>query len=597
MAIAFAASSQPAQKSVGTRPAFAAPTAAEIDAVIALMLFCDLQGKDSKEQVLISRVLNHFESASKRNPGGKLPGGPFRAHGATFDEVSTAAWSDIIVWGWSAKGRPDRLEQTLRSRGHTVGTLAPDSLKMPGLDRARGFKQLTIDRQLVVAILPGRLMQGIGGKDRLEPGGATLLCIAGKPSNADVERVYGTPSLTDLQSVLRGGEKRDKAWYDNIIDKGQPVLQEAVAGYTGLEAGQVQRLLALRNENVAATLLHNEGVQLSVAQIDALIALRQPRVLYILSTSKAFRNLTPEQQAALRSIDATRQDAVLRSGGPQAVALLRSLIQSGKEDSLHYFVWTDPMSPEMVDSILQLGTPALRSHLAMNSQFMYSPAQIERMLTDPVRDVVVGVLRRNEIDITREQYDRGIDTAPPDVAFWYRSKDRFVPTPAQIEAGLTAAEASTRRGWAMDLRYTPTPAQTRRAMQDDAIVTSFLGRRDVIISDAEFEACTTATDVGVRFACVSRPDYPLTQARFEAIASDWNSNVLRFFLERKGVERPDLDPFIRQALVSAKVDVLLSMAANSALPLEPAHFELASRSPHEKVRQAFCRRQSKPCPP
>jgi hypothetical protein len=308
-----------------------------------------------------------------------------------------------------------------------------------------------------------------------------------------------------------------------------------------------------------------------------------------------FNELNEDLREKLRQMPATSKQASLRSGGSIALEMLKSMLLKGEDGELYSFVWTDSLSNEMVDTLLSFGQASMRSHLSMNSKFMYTPAHIERMLLDTNSDVVVGVLRRKEIKITREQFDRGINSAEPNIAFWYGQRNEFEPSTDQYESALTSPDAPTRRGAAFDLRFTPTAEQTKRALKDPAIRNIFIGRKDVTLTDADFDACTISQDVGERFACVRRSDYPLTQQRFNIVFSDWNQNVPRFFLQRTGVPQPDLSPYIRNALETGSEKLQLTIAQMNELNLDDGLLKLGSQSKNTAVRAAFCRRQINLC--
>lgn len=579
----------------GSVPAEPPPTAPEIEAAITSLLMCSFEQADGKDYAIYSRVINHLREKKKAssNDDGGLGGAPFHALNVNFAEVFFTGWdSSAIGWGWSADGVVERLENTLKQRGVVLRPQAAPGL-VSSLENVRGFVQITPTRKRSLYIFPGQFLFGSTGAPSVNPGGASVLCTLETPTNAEVERELGVPSLAEVRRILGSGQP-EKSWLDKIINNGDPGLLAAIADYRLLDADQVTKLLSSANPEVVSRLIANSQIQLSSAQVDRLIAAGMPAVLRSLVTNK-FRSLTPEQQAVLRESPITRRDATLRSGGPAALSLLREMLEKDDESGLNRFVWTDALSVEMVDTVLKFGSPSMRKHLAMNSKFMYTPEQIETMLTDAEEGVAMGVLRRRDLIITRAQFDRGINSTSPQLVFWYHGRNEFSPTAMQVEEGLTASHVPTRRGWAFDTRYAPTPEQTRRALKDREIAAAFLGRKDITLTAGEFDACTTSTDTNVRFACVKRADYPLTQSRFEAMATDRNSNVLRFFLQRKETTPPDLDVYIKSALANAPPDVLVAMAGNSALPLLPAHIAIGIQSPNEKVRNAYCRRPGAMC--
>jgi hypothetical protein len=341
-------------------------------------------------------------------------------------------------------------------------------------------------------------------------------------------------------------------------------------------------------------LLENKNAALSVQQIDQIIRAGEKGELLVLISTR-YDTLNAQQREQLATQPVAAPYMTVRAGDREAVRLLTKLIKDGDDGQFSEMLSFFPaLNNEMVYLILRSGTPKMRSNLTMSSAFNYNAEQKELILQDPDRSVQIGLLRRKDVQFTDAQMVRGINHRDRNLAFWYRQVQGYAATVEQIETGLTASDAPTRAGWALDKRISITRSQAQRGLADPLayIVVAFLQRADVALTEANLDACTAHPDVSVRFACVQRADYSLTQKRFEQIATDRNSNVLRFFLERKNVPPVDVSPFVDDALRTASEDVLLAMAANEALPLTTEQIMLAlAASASPRVKQAFARRK------
>lgn len=85
-------------------------------------------------------------------------------------------------------------------------------------------------------------------------------------------------------------------------------------------------------------------------------------------------------------------------------------------------------------------------------------------------------------------------------------------------------------------------------LDDPQVQVTFLQRTDITLSEAQLDRCTSDTDFSARMACTSRPDYRLTQDRFERIIQDTNANVPARMFERARRDGIELKPMIDAAL-------------------------------------------------
>jgi hypothetical protein len=596
-AFAWAPVGVAAQPGTGTsKQKIARPSADQIERAIIHVLLCgwaDQSQRNALSHDENEKVLEFIQS--QRDPhapdNGRLHG-RFNALGVTFDEVDiVAGQGGAFAVGWSSTGSMQMLSKALEQRGLRLQR-RPVSVGRIRTVNALKSISITPGQQIAVQLVPGR---GSLRPNSWEPEGVTLTCSATAPSAEYTESAIGVPTTLSIQDTVQRGVRKSKEWVDNIIAKGFEEPMEAVSAYKWLEAEQVAALLGAKRPGVDRALAHNKNAALSPEQIQQLLDRNDSEVLQALVETR-LDALLPQQREALKRNPHTQEAVLLRSTPAEALAAFERVVKSGDLNRLNSVMFAMPnLSNEMVDRIIDLGTPAMRHHLAMQSQHAYTPQQVAKLLGDPNKDVRIGVLRRSEVPITAAQMAEGINHADADLAFWYHQRKEYLPTPAQVEQGLTSPDAPTRRGWVFDKRITLTEAQVRRALQDPALLVPALGRQEVKLTEADFDRCTRHEDVGVRFACVSRLDYPLNQARFEAIVTDWNGNVLRNLLERKLPMPVDYEPYVARALDNANDKVLIAIGRADALQVSDELIRKAASTKSAAVRQAFCGRNPPLC--
>jgi hypothetical protein len=563
------------------------PTQLQIDQFFGALLICETSGasitvKSEAERAALGQYVEQKLLASANADGVSLVN--FSAFGVHFTEVNVA----VAFSAWSPTGNRDDLAKALRARGFT---LVDESIEInrghpqPALTSAK----ITTDEKQQLLLLEGKLNSGENSPRK----GVSLTCVPTSPTDAEVQAATGLPSTRSILRKLSINEKLSKDIVDQLIERGGPQAVQALTRYQWLDADQVEALLASKLPTVRVGLLRNRNAALSVQQIDQIIRAGEKRELLVLISTR-YDTLNAQQREQLARQPVAAPYMTVRAGDGAAVKLLTKLIKDGDDGQFPEMLSFFPaLNDEVVYLILRSGTPKMRRNLTMSSAFNYNAEQKELILQDPDRDVQIGLLRRKDVQLTDAQVARGINHRDVNLAFWYRQVKGYVPTAEQIEIGLMASDASTRAGWAFDERISITQLQAQRGLADPSttVVIAILRRADIALTEANLDACTAHSDVSVRFACVRRADYTLTQKRFEQIATDTNSNVLRFFLERKNVPPIDVNPFLDEALRTASEDVLLAMAANQALLLTAEQINLvlaASVSP--RVKQAFARR-------
>ncbi len=368
-----------------------------------------------------------------------------------------------------------------------------------------------------------------------------------------------------------------------------------IGSYPWLDSAQVERLIALKLPQVNVRLIFNKAVKLDSKQLDDFLTGRHWQVLTSLVAHR-WDSLTAEQQSVLLKDPNSAQRAALRAGGQLALDALATIVAKDDLSGLQGYLYSNPNpSAQAVDLVLEKGGAQLRSFMSMNSKVMYTPGQIDRMLRDPEHDVKIGVLRRKELAITREQFTQGVNHPNNDIAFWYRMREEYVPTADEIEKGLSNPDAPTRRGWLFDKRYKITAAQVDRAIKQNEVRGALLSRDDWTMTEAQMDACLKDPEVSHRFACVQRTDFLINQLRFEAIVMDWNQNVLNFFLNKSAERKQQVLPYIAAALQSQNRELILKIVRARDFEFTDAQVQAGMASKDREVRTEFCRRQPQPC--
>ena len=574
------------------------PAPLQINQFFGQLLLCDMSGasisaKSQSERDAVLTYINDNLLSSSKNEGPTRV--DFSAFGVNFTSIFVGGGGDGAgastgSFAYSDTGTVDTLVKALRAHGLLLGAENMD-VGARQLQQVLTATKITTDDKHQWIVAKGEIYSV---KDT-NLKGVTLTCLTSSPTDAEVQAATGLPSARSISRRVLAGENIPKDVIDQVIQRGGPNAVQYLAGYQSLDTDQIAALIAYKRSAITRRLLNNKRASLSAHQVNQLIdADELPELLALIATRYEALNAAQREQLARRSSVAPYM--TVRAGDAAAVELLTRLIKDGDGGRFSQLLAYFPaLNDAVVNLILNSGTPTMRTALTMNSAFNYNAEQKEAILLDADRAVQIGLLRRKDVKLTTEQVARGINHPDKDLAFWYRQVKGYAPTAEQIEIGLTSSDAPTRAGWALNERIALMPSQAQRGLADTSayIVAIFLQRGDISLTEANRDACTSHPDVSVRFACVKRADYTLTQKRFEQIATDANSNVLRMFLERKNSPAVDLNPFFDEALRSASESALLAIAANSALPLTPEQIKrvpAALTSP--QVEQAFARRMS-----
>lgn len=596
-------------------------TPALIDAAVQSELICNREENRLLGEPLLQQWLqDHVAAQEARRPASTPRADTDASRGSNasplavdwtvlgqgFTEyVALAGFGTDVRWAYSPGSTPEAMAARLVALGYTV---RPQVLPMPKEPGKAGGRGAPDDEWQVPALVATRqtpdsasritlaagyypLLHGVARPEAL---GLTLVCTPQEPNAQELEAATGIWPTRRMAQAVSAKSTLPPDLVEKVLASDYPGPLQTLARYHGLNPAQIDRLLARDQRQIDLNLVANATVALSERQVDALLARNNPTVLRALIIHR-LQQLSTAHQDSLRQAPHLAELLTIRQGGEAARALLEQQLRSKTDAEMLGIFRLYELTPELVDTVLAFGSDALRGLMAMQSQFAYTPAQIERMLTDKSRQVQVGVLRRRDLPLTRAQYDRGLQHPDKDVVFWYGQRKNFVPTAAQIEAALTSPEPSTRRGMVFREDVSLTPDQVKRALQDPALRTAVIGRADVKLSEAELDGCTVDPDVSTRFACVRRPDFTLNPLRWRSIARDANGNVLRLLLQRKTAAPEDWPRWLAKSLREDPPEVQRKLLRERLLPFTPELLRLAAQSTHPSVRRSACEREPAAC--
>ncbi|OIQ87452.1 hypothetical protein GALL_307030 [mine drainage metagenome] len=405
--------------------------------------------------------------------------------------------------------------------------------------------------------------------------------------------------IFEISDAVSKKKRLPDAVVTEAISDSSLYIRGSIASYPFLQQAQVKELIKTKKIFVLDALLRNPAVNLDPDDIDTLIDLNFLEINRLIVSGREL-GLTRKQIDQLASSDdlltkfLVARRYQIGSDKEIMIALIKGKNDSDIKTAILKF---NPIPTEIVDLLLIQDNSAVRRQLTMNGKFTPTPQQLETILNDTDPGVRIGILRRRDVVLSAEQINRGINHQNQDLAFWYRMRNDFLPTPEQIEEGLSSPTVMTRRSYAHMEKITPTSAQIERGLtdSDSNVRWAFLLRKNITLDDRQLDRCTVDPVFQVRDVCVRRPDYQLTQARFEAILFDKNPNILSAFTDRGSPASVRLDQFIWVTLKESPPNIQVALATSKWLPLSDEQIQFGLNSKNEEVRAAFCRRQKNTC--
>jgi len=431
--------------------------------------------------------------------------------------------------------------------------------------------------------------------------GFSLMCSSRSPSDAEQAQL-GTPSVDAIVRVNESGNMQASGWVETILLHGSPAALAALAGHKYLAAEQVQTLLDKSQSAIWQALVSNRAITLNAQQVRVLSNSQDNEGMHTL-VDRYYTLIDDKTSAKLSRNPGLRSQLLMLRGGPAALAELERIVATKNEGLIRSAMYQakihehDDARIGMVDLIISSAPIAIRRELSMGSRAIYTPAQIRTLLTDTDKEVRIGVLRRRELRLPAELITQGLSHPDRDLVFWYQQRAEALGSPDQLEAGLTNAHPPTRAGWIYDKRYTLSLVQMARALADPAetVVNAALSRHDIPITDAQLDACVLHPSPSIRFACVSRADFLLTESRWFSMATDWNSNTWRMHLNKHPNSAASYDAFFENAIKTASQKQLKAVAENKAIDLSSLQLTAGRNHTDAQVREAFCARDRAAC--
>jgi hypothetical protein len=559
----------------------------QVNKAWARFLICDFSQPDDVEaaswEQTTNYINNQIKSFNNQEQGAKSTHFQIDAYGTQFQQIAMVFG---VVAVWTPENKTKVLENNLAKLGlqFTDGEFIDFESNKPISGRLA--KRINPPAKTNIYIFD-KPLSSLGFKNLSY--GTSIVCVTEPASEQEILEMTGFPSAKTL-SIRLYKEALEDTLINQIIQKGGKDLKQVIAEHSALNQAQIEALYGSGDVEIVNALLSNPKITLSTEQIDKIVkGPAQYDRFKLISTH--FLQLNPSQIALLKqSSNAQMNDAIaMKQGGHDALNVLNRYFSSNKnDDEISWLLSYGTFDDAIVDLILNKGSTGVRERLTMDSNYPYNQSQVERILQDRSPSVQIGLLRRKDVHLTEVQIDRGLKLDDSSLTFWYQQR-MTIPTPEQIDSGLTNQDIPTRRSWAFEKKFRVTHQQAMRGLEDpDSIVRgAFLKRSEVIPEGKHLDACTVDPDISLRFICVENATYTLTQWRFERIALDRNPNVLRGYMRAHKKHSKDLEPFFLHALSSASDDILMQIANNSAMLYTENMLQKAKSHPSPFVRMYF----------
>ena len=439
------------------------------------------------------------------------------------------------------------------------------------------------------------VLDKFGGLDATKTApGITVMCFSEKTSAENAKKL-GVIPLTEIQAVLKTGETKPTTWADSIIASGSMQRLRLLAAYSQLTSQQINALLVAADREVVGQMIINKAVLLTPQQLDALA--NNPEHIDSLALHRFAQLDAPQSAKVMARVSAQTKDMlILRKRDAQADARLMQIISVGNQQTIIAAVSQYGMpSQQHIDRLLSSPDALLRRAAILNIKFAPTPEQLLRIFNDTDAGVRIGMLRRDDVTLSPSLILLAIDHPDKNVQTAYQGRLDYVATTAEIETGLSDADAPKRRGWLMRKNITLTQAQVDRAFNARDTRSFVAARQDIKLTAEQIERCITDDDYSVRDTCVRRPDFEVNPARFVTLMRDKNPNIPETLARESKKRNVDLAPFVDQALAAGDVELVIAISKTRALDITDAQFKAAVALNVPAVRTAFCRREQAKC--
>ncbi len=574
-----------------------APTQAEIDESLARRISCNFEFMSNELSPKDQKVSSYLDERQARMTGQNGQTGrldvTFNVKGIRFTRFeSYAGVGGLVQNGYAPKATLVQLETLMRHYGWTFVPADGKQFQVPG----SVLQALRMDMQNTtrVLILPG-IYSLTAGETNPEAAGATVSCSLTSTSEADWQNKDGLPTSDQMLRLDQEGKPYPKGWIEPVIAKGSPSAKAAIVSRAELTDSQVHRLW--QDEDLRYALISAKFSQLKMEHLEDLL---------VKGDSYKIEHLIARWSSQLPSAYVTKLQMnpkyarmlATASRNPEVLDDLKKALKSSDEIKIRQFMTLYKLYDDaVVDAIFTYGSEYWKREAADRRESKFTPAQIERALTDSNAEVQIWMLRRKDVEITRAQYDRGINHKDPRIAFWYQGRSAYIPASAQVDVGLTSPDESIRWSWANRKDIVLTPTQIEKLVNDPVLRVKYSvwNRPEYSPDEAAIDKCFAEMQGYAMRLCFSRDDFDAKPRWFELIVRNWNRNVIRAWREHPTFSQTIHESMLNDLALRADASLLQGLMDANDLIFNERQATSFPVNITPSVKQTYCKRIKATC--
>lgn len=574
------------------------PSQAEIDAAFGRWIACDFDASSPDTRQNDERVFNYLEelwqAKSEANGHSNRRKVRFTVKGVVFTQTDGyAGVGGVFQLAYAPSATPAQLAELMGGYGWTFVSAQAKEFNVPGL--ALQAMRMDMKNTTKVLILPGGFSIVPNQSDSPLPG-STLACTFTSTSAADWRNKDGLPTYDQMLVADQKNEAYPREWIEPIVAKGIPEARAAIISRSELTDDQVDRLW--QDPRLRLNLISAKFDQLKPGHLEELIVKRDSVSLERL-IAQWLPQLPDAYVARLKTMPPYDRMIAIALGKSDALDDLRRALKAQNDAEVRRFMALHKNYDDAVmEAIFTHGTDRWKQEAIDRRQSEFTPAQIERALTDPSVDVQIWLLRRKDVRISRAQYDRGINHPDEKVAFWYRLA-AHVPSSEQVDAGLASPDEPTRWSWATRQDIVLTAKQIEKVRQDPEsrrVRYSIWPRPEWTPTEADLDKCFAEMDGYAMGTCISRNDFDIRPQWFEAILRNPNRNVFRAWLKHPRFSQATYEQMLHELALRADDQLLQGLMNDNQLLFSDEHTQIFPVGVTLGVKRAYCRRIGANCP-
>jgi hypothetical protein len=574
--------------------ATAAPTQAQIDSALEPLVSCNFD--ERKESIDDPVVFKFLEEQRERKYGNGQTGRfdvNFKSKDVQFNRLdSYAGPGGAVQIMYASTATPQQLENLMRSKGWQFSRVDGKEFQAQG-SIAQALK-MDMQNTTRVVILPG--LQSLTPKESsLKGEGASVICHFGSTKESDWNNQSGLPTSDQMLRLDQDKKPYPIAWIEPIIAKGNTSAKLAIAHKAKLTDNQVHRLW--QDKEIQHQLISSKFNQLTLEHLLGLVRDKQDYLIEY-SIAQQLARLPEAYAAKLKTIPKYARMLATANRQPEVVDDLIQALKNKDEAKIYRFVALYGVYDDLVvDVIFTYGADRWKQEAADRRVQKFTPAQIERALTDPSRDVQIWMLRRKDVELTRAQYDRGIQSKQRDVAFWYQQNKTYVPTSAQVDEGLDSPDEPTRWSWANRKDIVLTPLQLVKLLKDPVprVRYSIWNRPEWAPNEAGIDLCfAELTGYDMRI-CFSKAEFEMKLKWFNLIVRNSNRNVIRSWYEHPRFSTAVQEQLLNDLALQADDNLLIILMDANDLLFNDRHVLSFPSSVTSNAKQRYCGRKKINC--